>query len=1027
MLDPAAWPRLLLSLESATHAHPFDRKLLLCRRPAEGRELLHALASAGVAWVGWETVTLRSIALEVAATELAREAVSPADDFDGIAAADEAIDAVRAAGDAGTLASGAGVRDAVRSAIATLRRAGIGPDALRAARPGDPRLSPLAAMLEAYGTALARRGRDDDAGIVRRAVASLESGTAPLPDARIHLVPGLPLRGAAGRLVRWLIGHGAEVLETDPVLGIDPPAGVLWSAPEWAAAPLSALHLDAAAALPAPRVELFAAATPADEVREVLRRVLHDGVPFDSVEIVATDPGLYGAALDSLGRRMEAADGCGVPATFAEGVDLGRTRVGRALAGWFRWVDEGFPAGILRSLLYAGDLAAGDHDPAALADRLRRLRIGWGRDRYLPALDAARGALEYSPEELIVGEARESGGVDGALRAGEELDALRSILEPILAATPRAPDRLRAQPVRASPASIAAGALAFLGHVPARTPAEAHVRAVARARLERARTTLTRETSWAAALSTLRALLEIPVAPGGDDGLAPWTATGGRLHLSSLLTGGLASRRVTFVTGLSASAGTVDRVADPLLADTDRELLNRHSADPVPPLATPAEARFELAALLARLRGRVTLSYAARGAADGREASPAPELLQALRHRERSAALGYRELRAALGPPASAVPRDHRLLDAADAWLAAVAGGGTMRDGRRVIRQAFPGLDRGAIAADARAGTTATAWHGIVARPSGARLPDALSASALETLGTCPRRFMYRYLLALAPGAEPEWNAGRWLTPAARGSVLHRVFERTLREARLFGDAIGSPGFTALASEVLEVESARAARRIPAPSESVRAAEVAELERDLRCWLEMVRDPEARWLHLEYRFGPGDGELAIGQRGISLRGTIDRIDEVAPGRVRVIDYKSGKAARYHPRRPLAGGRRVQHLVYALAANRLLGAEVESTEFHFPTRAGRNERVVLPAPGAARAEAILERMASLAADGPYLPTDDARDCAWCDFAAVCRVTVDEFGGPKSPPAGWMKAVGIGLPEGRAVAAMRACDG
>ena len=62
-LDPTGCPHLLVSLGEATLAHPFDRKLLVCRRPAEGRELLRALAAAGVGWVGWEPVTLRSIAL----------------------------------------------------------------------------------------------------------------------------------------------------------------------------------------------------------------------------------------------------------------------------------------------------------------------------------------------------------------------------------------------------------------------------------------------------------------------------------------------------------------------------------------------------------------------------------------------------------------------------------------------------------------------------------------------------------------------------------------------------------------------------------------------------------------------------------------------------------------------------------------------------------------------------------------------------------------------------------------------------
>jgi hypothetical protein len=303
-LDPTGCPRLLVSLEEATLGHPFDRKLLVCRRPAEGRELLRALAAAGVAWIGWEPVTIRAIALDAASLDLAAGELSLADEFDVLAAADEAIDAVVERGGAGVLAEGPGARDAIRAALATLRRAGIEPGELRAARREDARLGPLAEVLEAYQEALGRMRRDDDAGIAQRALDALVSGAATFPDARVYLVPGLPLRGVAGRLTRVLIDRGARVLETDPVVGLDAPAGIVWAAGA-PASPLSAIHAAPPNPVAVPEVEMFAAATPADELREVLRRVVAEGAGWDCVEIVAPDPALYGGALESLGRRLK--------------------------------------------------------------------------------------------------------------------------------------------------------------------------------------------------------------------------------------------------------------------------------------------------------------------------------------------------------------------------------------------------------------------------------------------------------------------------------------------------------------------------------------------------------------------------------------------------------------------------------------------------------------------------------------------------------------------------------------------------
>lgn len=1017
-LHPAGCPRLLVSLEEATLAHPFDRKLLVCRRPAEGRELLRALAAAGVAWVGWEPVTIRAIALDAAFPELAAGELSLADEFDVLAAADEAIDAVVERGGAGVLAEGPGARDAIRAALATLRRAGLGAAELRR---GDARLEPLAAVLDAYRQALGRMRREDDAGVARRALDALASGAAAFPEARVYLVPGLPLRGVAGRLTRLLIGRGARVLETDPVIGLNAPSGIVWAAGA-PASPLSALHAAPPNAVAAPEAEMFAAATPADELREVLRRVAADGAGWDRVEIVAPDAALYGGALESLGRRLEAADEAGVPSTFAEGIDMRRTRVGRALASYFRWIGGGFPADELRRVLDAGDLEAGGVSGAALSRRLRRLRIGWGQTRYLPAIDAALAALPAGAADISDG--ADDGVEGGAARAREELAALRGLLALVLDATPRGPDRIGARVVRTSVSAVAAGALAFLERVPARTASEAHARAVLRGRLERARETLVRATSWDAAISTLRTRLEIPVAPSAEGGLAPWTAAGGRVHLAGFFTGGLACRAATFVVGLDASAGAAGGGSDPLLSDSDRHLLNQLSPDPVPPLATSqeraAEARHELAALLARLRGRVTLSYAAWDAAEGRASSPAPELLQVVRHREGTGAPGYRELRAALGPLACAVPRAGRL-DAADAWLGALAPGGRLRDGRSAVRAAFVGLQRGVAAAEARGGAEATAYHGVVTQNGYAHLPEAFSASALETLGACPRRYFYRYVLRVAPHGDPEWDPESWLTAGERGGLLHRVFERTLRE-----EGAGAPAPEA-ALAVLEDEASRMALSVPPPSEAVRAAELAELRHDLLCWVEMVREAPPRWVHLEYRFGPGHGEVSIGGIPVALRGVIDRVDRDDEGRLRVVDYKTGKPDRYHPGRPLAAGRRVQHLVYAIAANRLLGGEVDSAEFHFPTRAGRNERVRLPLPPAAEGEALISRMATLAAEGPYLSTEDSGDCAYCDFGAVCRSRPGEYGGATSPPAAWMKATGIHLPEARVFMEMRESDG
>src|SRR5690606_12584328 len=103
--------------------------------------------------------------------------------------------------------------------------------------------------------------------------------------------------------------------------------------------------------------------------------------------------------------------------------------------------------------------------------------------------------------------------------------------------------------------------------------------------------------------------------------------------------------------------------------------------------------------LLARLRGTVTLSYSAWDAGEARIVPPAAEMLQAYRLSQGDGTADYDSMHQALAAVASAVPRNGARLDGADVWLAALDHEGVMREGRRVVCNAYEGLGRGLRAA----------------------------------------------------------------------------------------------------------------------------------------------------------------------------------------------------------------------------------------------------------------------------------------------------------------------------------------
>ncbi|MEX0890754.1 MAG: PD-(D/E)XK nuclease family protein [Gemmatimonadota bacterium] len=1029
--------REALAAEAA--AHPVQRKLVVGRTLGEAREVLRALTLAHGPWVGFEPMKLRALAQEVAARALQAEGLRTMDDLDAAALTDEALErvleTVRSAR-LGELAVGVGMRRAIGQALRDLRLAGISPVRLRGAPLRDAaKRDLLADVVEAYQMGLAQGGFADAAELYRLAAATLQDEPQLLPRGRILLLPGLSLRGRPGRFVELLRQHGAVALPGAAVHGMEPPPARLHpvseaTSPLSSAGPLSWLHAvaDAPAPLAAGALELFSASSIEAELREVLRRTAEAGLRADQVEIVvAGDYAAYATALDSLARRLDVprpgGERAALPVTYAAGLPLERTRPGRAVRHFLRWLAEDFPDEVLRGLLERGDVlptnVATPVDGPTLARRLRRMRVGRGRQRYLEALDRAGRAVERPahPEddrashEVAAELARDRAAVEG----------LEAIIRPLLARVPPLPERLGTHDVAVQPRALALALRTFLSFVPPGTAVDRSARERLEQRLERVATTLVRATSFETALATLREKLELGVPAPDAGGGAPWTSAGGHLHLSRLEHGGLADRPATFVVGLDAGSFPGAGLQDPLLGDDDRRILAGGTPSGALPRTSERieERRWELAALLAGLRGHVCLSYAAWDAADGRALAPATELLQAHRLRTGNPTADYEELRGAFGGGVSAVPSDQVALDGRDVWLAALAGRGQMRAGRPLVLSAFPGLAAGMDARAARAGGEATPCHGMIqARPAldpRGRSTPVISATRLETLGTCAHRYLLRYVLGVQPPDDLELAWDTWLGPRDRGSLLHSVYERALQQMRTQGHALSDEArLEAVAMGMLDRELQGWRERVPPPGEAVYRSEARDLREDIRSFVRMVAAEPPVWLRLELAFGrAGAATVGVALTGgeIQAQGAIDRIDRLEDGALVVVDYKTGGTRRWaRSTGAFHGGRRLQHVLYAAVAERVFGSPVARVEYHFPTARGENARVAYTRSDLADGLALVDALLADVAAGRFLPTDEPRDCMYCDFTDVCRVKVGAFGRTVSPPAAWMRRHG-----------------
>ncbi len=1047
---PPPLPRLLSALVAEAERGPLERRLLVSPTAGSGREILRAVALRHPRVAGFAVTTPRPLGLQLAASALGAAGLSVMDEFEEEALVHDALD--RALGhlpeDDGLheLAEGVGFRRAVRGSVRALRAAGIDADRLRGAglaRTSRGRL--MVGTLEGYRVALDERGLADLARVLDAASEALRDGV-PLPAQRLLLLPGLPTRGVAGRFVRALLDRGARTLAIDSPPGVPVPSGILWpemavevapsaesgregaeardgesggsgrdGAPPVADPAFSDLPLFGSTptvpapppppALPLP-LSIFRAAGVSEELREVLRRVRTAGARWDEVEIVTPDPGVYGPALQTLASRLE------IPVTYAVGLPVGRTRPGRVVAAWMRWLQEDQPEATIRRLLQAGDLVPDGAEPTdgpRLGRLLRSLRIGWGQGRYLPALDTAlerrRGPIEPKRHESVEA-ARER-----IEREVEDLVRLRTLLEGVVASAPAG--TLKGERVSAARLAAGLGRLLLRVHPDSEVDRSAHERIVRT--LDRIEGALTRPTSLASALASVREHLDFRVPAPRTEGRAPWVSDGGALHLSDVTHGGRTGRPHLFLVGMDEHRFPGPDRQDPLLLDGERRLLG-------PELALGAEAtseaRFRLLALVHGARGRLTASWSAWEAAEAREVQPSPILLELHRRGTGDGTAGFEELLDALPPPISRVPREGEPIDEVDLWLRRMAEGGSLADAGEALRRAFPGLDAGLAGREAPLTGVAGPAVGVLAPdpeldPTG---PDGpvLSASALEALGRCPLRYFYSRVLRLRPPDDPEFDLDRWLDGRERGLVLHDTFERAVRFAMEGAVEFAAPEFEAETLSILDRRAERARSTVPPPSETAYRREVAGLREDARSWVRLLAEgglTAAEVEAVEFDLAGEGGPVPIrlpGGRTLRLQGRIDRLDLRADG-YRIVDYKTGSTRDYEAKTGVFhGGRRLQHLLYTAAVEALRGeGSVARAGYHFPTVRGENAVHETDRDDLLARLDVLDHLVDAVAAGHFVPTNDPSDCRWCDFRAICRHGSLQIGDdPGNPRVAWV---------------------
>jgi RecB family exonuclease len=275
----------------------------------------------------------------------------------------------------------------------------------------------------------------------------------------------------------------------------------------------------------------------------------------------------------------------------------------------------------------------------------------------------------------------------------------------------------------------------------------------------------------------------------------------------------------------------------------------------------------------------------------------------------------------------------------------------------------------------------------------GARAAKTYAVSYVERYLECPFKYYASQVLRLAEEREEEPG----LTPQERGHFIHEVFEQFFAEWQRAG--LGTITTANVADAILMFEEVVEARLEHLP-EADRAMERTHLlgsaaasglaERAFAFEMEQGGEVVERLLErsLEGRFAFASPD---GERQVAIRAKADRIDLMADGTLRVIDYKLGRAPK--PARAL------QLAVYGVCAEQALdghrgrswkleraGYVAFKEKDAFVSLGGRSLLATALKEGQARFLAAIDAIER--GEFPVRPDEPFR-CQWCGYAGICR--------------------------------------
>ena len=667
---------------------------------------------------------------------------------------------------------------------------------------------------------------------------------------------------------------------------------------------------------------IFHAVGHSNEVREALRRALfpeqtsstNPKYHLDEVEFLYTDQRVYIPIIFDLFSHASILLERNTPfdlVTFADGVPTRLSRPRRGLIAWLSWMRDGYPQITLTKMIQDGLLHSesltDEISFSHVASLLRAIPIGQGLDNYQIRITRKIEDLEQETKNHQGLASKGSGEKGGNVDSGvwHPISLYRELLELVsgMLEISRPTDKL----------TILRSALAFLENfVRSSNEFNNYAKLALKSDIQEMLEWIVSEDSagglniydWLSSLANETRVMGSGPQPG-------------KIHVANVLTGGYSGRKHTIIIGLDDTLFPGSAVQDPAFLDHEKELV---SSELVLASSAPKQNVIKLANLFARLEGTITLGFTSYDPLADRELSQVQCCFQPFVFCRINTTPTRRRCTKALGAPAAIAPA---LLEGAtddiEWWLSTLCSN-DYNNAQDIVLQNFLNLETGMVAHKKRCSDTFTEYDGNIEQfkndtdPTRSR-SKVLSASALETLGTCPLRYFFRHVLGLKTPDEPTIDPSRWLDHSQLGKLAHEVFHAFVLEMMT---AQRKPEFETDLRQLLEnlnIHLERYGNLVPPPNDSAFRRQVIELETAMRVFL--VEEVTARetWEPFVLEACIGHAESSTNSSShpepisISLpdgssfqaKGAIDRIDRCETGTktiYRIIDYKMGSPNKY---------------------------------------------------------------------------------------------------------------------------------